>query len=121
LHKHKADYTLAFRALTDAADGIDAALIALLGDGEDTRVWLARWRGQRDNDAAVSMRALNPKFIPRNHRVEEALAAATEGDLAPLHTLLKVLSRPFDELPGFGKFSEPPEDNSAPYRTFCGT
>jgi uncharacterized protein YdiU (UPF0061 family) len=121
LHRHKADYTLAFRALSDCADGLDATLLALLGDGEEARAWLGRWRNQLADGASIAMHAVNPKFIPRNHRVEEALVAATAGDLDPLHTLLKVLSQPFEEQPGRGKFASPPEDGAVPYRTFCGT
>jgi uncharacterized protein YdiU (UPF0061 family) len=121
LQSHRADYTLALRYLADAADGNDATLLALLGYGDDVRGWLARWRPQLADNAAAAMRAVNPKFIPRNHRVEEVLAAAVVGDLAPLHTLLKVLAKPFDEHPGFGKYAEPPEETGVPYRTFCGT
>jgi uncharacterized protein YdiU (UPF0061 family) len=68
------------------------------------------------------MRRVNPAFIPRNHRVEEALSAAVErGDYAPFETLLKILSRPFDDQPEFVAFAEPAPEGSECYRTFCGT
>ncbi|MFO1251793.1 MAG: hypothetical protein U1E77_11830 [Inhella sp.] len=62
-------------------------------------------------------------MIPRNHRVEEALAAASdEDDLAPFETLLAALRRPFDEDPALTRFTEPaPPAQTACYRTFCGT
>lgn len=63
----------------------------------------------------------NPVYVPRNHLVEEALAAAPD-DLAPLQRLLEVLSAPFDERPGLERYAEPaPGDFGTTYRTFCGT
>ncbi|MDP8968454.1 MAG: hypothetical protein M3N04_07635, partial [Actinomycetota bacterium] len=63
-----------------------------------------------------------PAYIPRNHRVEEALAAATAGDLGPLRRLLDVLARPFEERPGLEPYAEPASPSfDATYRTFCGT
>ena len=43
------------------------------------RRWVARWRAL-DPDADA-MDRVNPVYIPRNHLVEEALAAAAAGDL----------------------------------------
>jgi uncharacterized protein YdiU (UPF0061 family) len=66
------------------------------------------------------MDRVNPVYVPRNHLVEEALDAATAGDLAPLERLLEAFSRPFEERPGLERYAEPgPEDLG--YRTFCGT
>ena len=121
MQQNRADYTLAFRALADAAEGLNQSLLALLNASPEATEWLARWRPLLAADAANAMFRVNPKYIPRNHRVEEALSAATAGDLAPLKTLLLVSQRPFDEQPGFAAFAEPPEDTSTPYRTFCGT
>ena len=72
---------------------------------------------------ATRMRQVNPWVIPRNHRVEEALAAASEhGDLAPFERLLAALRRPYDEDPAFARYAEPaPAQVSAGYQTFCGT
>ncbi len=65
------------------------------------------------------MRRANPAFIPRNHRVEEALSAAVErDDYAPFETLLKILARPFDEQLEFAAFAEPPPEGQGHYRTF---
>ena len=65
------------------------------------------------------MRRVNPAFIPRNHRVEEALSAAVEdGDYAPFETLLNILSRPFDDQPEFAAFAEPAPEGRGRYQTF---
>jgi uncharacterized protein YdiU (UPF0061 family) len=68
------------------------------------------------------MRRVNPAFIPRNHRVEQIIAAATErGDLAPFEELLKVLSQPYREQPGFEAYAAAPRPEERVLRTFCGT
>ena len=67
------------------------------------------------------MDRVNPVYIPRNHLVEEALAAATDGDLEPFRRLLDVLARPYDERPGLEVYAAPAPVSSVPYRTFCGT
>jgi serine/tyrosine/threonine adenylyltransferase len=63
----------------------------------------------------------NPVYIPRNHLVEEALTAGTDGDLAPLEQLLEVLSAPYDERAGLERYAEPAPEDFGRYRTFCGT
>jgi uncharacterized protein YdiU (UPF0061 family) len=72
---------------------------------------------------AQRMRRVNPWLIPRNQRVEEALAAASDdGDLAPFEHLLAALRQPFAEDPALARYAEPaPADFMAGYRTFCGT
>ena len=67
------------------------------------------------------MDRVNPLYIPRNHLVEEALTAATAGDLGPLHQLLDVLSRPFGERPGLASYAAPAPTGGVPYVTYCGT
>jgi uncharacterized protein YdiU (UPF0061 family) len=69
------------------------------------------------------MRRVNPWLIPRNHRVEAALdAASDEGDLGPFEQLLNALRRPYDEDPDLSRYAEPaPGDFMAEFRTFCGT
>jgi uncharacterized protein YdiU (UPF0061 family) len=67
------------------------------------------------------MDLVNPVYIPRNHLVEEALTAATAGDLAPMHELVAVLERPFTERPGLERYAAPAPASFAGYRTFCGT
>ena len=122
------DYTLAFRHLADAVLGREEAIRALFTEPPAYDRWSKHWRERlaREEVApperAQAMRRANPAFIPRNHRVEEALSAAVErGDYAPFETLLKILSRPFDDQPEFAAFAEPPPEGRGCYQTFCGT
>ena len=68
------------------------------------------------------MDRVNPVYIPRNHLVEDALSAATGGDLGPFDELVAVVRSPYDERPGLEGYAAPaPADFGAAYRTFCGT
>ncbi len=70
---------------------------------------------------AESMDRANPIYIPRNHLIEEALAAATAGDLAPVGQLLDAVTAPYDERPGLEHYAGPAPDDFGSYQTFCGT
>ncbi|MBL6453693.1 YdiU family protein [Belnapia sp. T6] len=122
-----ADFTLTFRFLAEAAadPAGDAALVALFPGYAG---WAPRWRARVEAESATpaeraaAMRAVNPAFIPRNHRVEAALAAATEReDFAPFEELLAVLARPFEDQPHFAAYAAPPEPEQRVLQTFCGT
>jgi serine/tyrosine/threonine adenylyltransferase len=127
LHAQGVDFTLAWRRLADAAAGDESKLRALFAEPAALDAWLARWRSRSpDGDSAeraARMRLASPWIIPRNHRVEEALAAASDADdLKPFERLLAALRRPFDEAPELAPYAEPaPADVTACYRTFCGT
>jgi uncharacterized protein YdiU (UPF0061 family) len=144
LHAGRADHTLAWRRLADAAAGDEAPLRALFLDAAAPDAWLVRWRERcaRDDEGgamesgsvsggavapgelrAARMRSVNPWVIPRNHRVEEALAAASDDDdLGPFDRLLAALRRPYDEVADNAAYAEPaPVEVTACYRTFCGT
>jgi serine/tyrosine/threonine adenylyltransferase len=87
--------------------------------------WHARWQTrlsqqpQTRDEVSQLMRRSNPAFIPRNHKVEEALAAANGGDLKPLHALLEVITRPWDHDRELPDYSQP--GSGAGYKTYCGT
>lgn len=120
LERERADYTSTFRALSGAARGDAAGLEASLGADPALAGWLDRWRVHAP-DAEV-MDAANPIYVPRNHLVEEALAAATAGNLEPLGWLTTVLSTPFTERAGAERYAQPAgPDFAAGYQTFCGT
>jgi uncharacterized protein YdiU (UPF0061 family) len=133
LQTGRVDFTSAWRRLADAAAGDDAPLRALFAHGRDPDAWLARWRARCAADdgsalpagaeRALRMRAVNPRVIPRNHRVEEALSAAADDDrLEPFERLLDALRRPFDDAPELAPYAEPAAATvTAGYRTFCGT
>ncbi len=136
LHAQQVDFTLAWRRLADAAEGNEAPLRALFAGQPGLDRWLQRWRERctaedantADDESpaaarAERMRRVNPWLIPRNHRVEEALdAASDEGDLALFGQLLNALQRPFAEDPALARYAEPaPGEFMAEFRTFCGT
>jgi len=123
-----ADFTLTFRYLCDSAEQIDDGLRSLFDNASALDVWLAKWRERlaletvAPADRAASMRAVNPKYIARNHRVEAVIAAAQErADFAPLDELLNVLSAPFDDRPEFAAYADPPRPEEVVLQTFCGT
>jgi serine/tyrosine/threonine adenylyltransferase len=125
-----ADFTLTFRRLARCVDepADDVSLLELFEPSSGIADWLRRWRERLASDPqdaserAASMRGVNPAFIPRNHRVEAALeAASTSGDFAPFHQLLKILERPYDDQPGCAEFEQPPQPAERVHRTFCGT
>ena len=130
MHDNGADFTLTFRRLCAAAADPDADARArvLFADPQAYDRWAGLWRarfaadGQRPDARTAAMRAVNPAVIPRNHRVERALAAAIdEGDLSPFTELMQVLSQPYEDRPEFADYAKPPETSERVYRTFCGT
>jgi len=130
LYEQKADYTLAFRRLADAAeDGAsDAQLGKLLELPGALTPWLAAWRERLAEETttpqarAAAMRRVNPAFIPRNHKVEEALAAAVDhGDFSLFEALNDVLAKPYEDQPAFAAYGEPPKPGEEITATFCGT
>ena len=119
LQADSVDVTSFFRALGRAARGdVEPARLLFL-DLASFDGWRERWRALAPD--ADAMDAVNPVYIPRNHLVEEALDAATAGDLAPLERLLDAVTSPFQERPGLERYAgRAPQDFGA-YRTFCGT
>jgi serine/tyrosine/threonine adenylyltransferase len=115
----RADFTLTFRQLADVIEG---------GTVPALEAWLNRWRIRllleptSTANRRTAMRAVNPAFIPRNHRVEAALdAASTRNDMAPFKELLALVQQPFDDRPGFEAWMLPAADHERVLATFCGT
>jgi protein adenylyltransferase len=129
--RNRADFTLTFRRLCEAAvnPGADADVRNRFTDPSAYDDWASRWRRRLADDGeeiaerrALAMRAVNPAFIPRNHLVEEALAAAVNNnDLSVFEKLLIVLSHPYDDQPGHQPYAEPPRPEQIVHQTFCGT
>jgi uncharacterized protein YdiU (UPF0061 family) len=123
MHETRADFTNTFRLLSDAA-AVDA-----IGDSDPAfQQWRQRWTARRarepqaDADALTLMQRSSPAVIPRNHKVEEALTAATDrGDLGPLERLMAALATPYDYARASAELSTPADADARPYRTFCGT
>jgi uncharacterized protein YdiU (UPF0061 family) len=129
-----ADFTLAFRRLSEAVEEAEAveeeapALLELFEYDSALRDWLPRWRerlareGVGSEATAARMNAVNPLYIPRNHQVERMIAAAAEqDDFGPFEALREVLADPFTEQPGREAYAEPAPATEKVFRTFCGT
>jgi uncharacterized protein YdiU (UPF0061 family) len=121
---------LTFRRLCDAAadEKADADVRALFANPTAYDSWASRWRsrlaaeGLIPDARAQAMRTVNPAFVPRNHRVEQALDAAIEyGDFSPFAELLTVLSRPYEDQADYADYANPPNADERVLRTFCGT
>ena len=137
LQQQQVDFTLAWRRLADAAAGDAKPLRALFAEPAAAEPWLARWQaccaaadageshpaGDAGPARATRMRRVNPWLIPRNHLVEQALAAASQqADLSQFNNLLVALQRPFDEDPALAPYAQPAAAQvTASYQTFCGT
>ncbi len=122
------DHTLVHRALTDVAGGGDeTALLGHFADDARAKEWLDTWRGLSP-DASL-MRRANPIYIPRNHLVEEALAAASSGganeprDLRPFDALLARITDPYTPSgnPDDERYERPAPPEFGEYTTYCGT
>jgi uncharacterized protein YdiU (UPF0061 family) len=127
---NRADFTLTFRRLCDAAaspDG-DTGVQALFVDPGAFDVWATGWRKRFDQEPeevqarAVVMRSVNPAVIPRNHLVEAALnAASLRQDFQPFEELLDAVSRLYEERPGLERYAIPARPEECVLQTFCGT
>jgi serine/tyrosine/threonine adenylyltransferase len=130
----KADFTLTFRRLGDVLG--DAALDAennarlreLFTEPAAIDDWLVRWRQrlasepQSGTERQAAMHAVNPAFIPRNHRVEAVISAAVANDDYSLfEELLTVLAKPYQDQPQFADYANPPQEHERVCQTFCGT
>jgi uncharacterized protein YdiU (UPF0061 family) len=125
--KQKVDFTLFFRQLTQVAEGDGAdALVSLFEDAAAGAKWLATWREvleapAPDAHSIEAMRRVNPIFIPRNHRVEEAIRAGMEGDFRPFERMNAVWSKPFEEQPAHSDLELSASIDERVRETFCGT
>jgi uncharacterized protein YdiU (UPF0061 family) len=127
----RADFTLTFRGLSELPTGSsseDAAVRTLFAEPAAFDAWVRIWRalqaeqGVEDAARRQGMRAVNPAFIPRNHRVQQAIDALIEAqDEGPLDALLAATARPFDDQLERAEYARPPAPHEAVHRTFCGT
>jgi uncharacterized protein YdiU (UPF0061 family) len=138
MHRNQADFTLTFRGLCDAAErgegagegarAGDARPRSLFANPQDYDEWAVRWRARLARELlqprarAEAMRQVNPAFIPRNHRIEQVIQAAVEGeDFGPFDEMSAALSQPYQPLEGFESYASPPRPSERVLRTFCGT
>jgi uncharacterized protein YdiU (UPF0061 family) len=106
----------------------DAKLHRLFANPQEYDEWARRWRERLRRDPqesqarAQAMRQINPAVIPRNHRIEQVIGAATErADFGPFIQLSTVLSQPYRAREGFESYADPPRPDERVLRTFCGT
>ena len=121
MQQNRRDYTHSFRALSD-----EKSIAAPCFADDAFAAWHTRWherlarQPQSFSEVASYMRSHNPAVIPRNHKVEEAIAAASDhGDFSVLERLLSALAKPFQDR--VDEYTYPPPASTTPYRTFCGT
>jgi uncharacterized protein YdiU (UPF0061 family) len=118
MRAQKVDFTQFFRALPAGTAR------AMFEEPEPFDAWAARREALLPADraaVAAAMDRVNPVYIPRNHRVEEALAQAAAGEMGLFHRLLDAVSRPFEQRPGLEDYTGPAPSGSAPHVTYCGT
>ncbi|NLA65123.1 MAG: hypothetical protein GX862_04205, partial [Leucobacter sp.] len=121
LHRHRIDYTRFFRALADAARGDQRELRAsyTVVDPGEPGPWFERWLAVAPDPDAMD--EVNPVYIARNALLDEALDAASAGDLAPVLRMLEAVSSPFTRRPGFERFESAGAPGLRRHVTFCGT
>jgi uncharacterized protein YdiU (UPF0061 family) len=118
LQNNELDYTLSFRELAQRVASSDEPSF-----GEFELRWRQRIGQQKNTPAEIAklMNSVNPLFIPRNHRVEQAINQAVTGDLSVFEELNTVLSQPYLEQPKLAHYAEAPEWHERVTQTFCGT
>jgi uncharacterized protein YdiU (UPF0061 family) len=126
MEEGEADFTQVFRHLpATVSAGNDQVLTRLFNQPAAIVTWLNAWRDrlqQLDADQAVAlMRRTNPVYIPRNHRIEQAIEAGNRGDLTLFHQLNQVLQDPFNEQTEFSEYEVAPTPAEVVQATFCGT
>jgi uncharacterized protein YdiU (UPF0061 family) len=128
MDEQNADFTLTFRFLSKTLIGNNKDVRSLFVNSDKFDAWLMLWQERvaqeeiPDEDIAKRMNEVNPIYIPRNHKVEEALdSAVNKNDIEPLSLLLSILVKPYEEIEGFELFTQPAPLSEVPYKTFCGT
>jgi serine/tyrosine/threonine adenylyltransferase len=127
MEAENADFTLVFRRLSQSLRGDSDAVRNLFKEPDAFNPWAERWQKRLELEdvtretVALAMDRVNPIYIPRNHKVEEALSAAVNQDMTPFSKLLDVVIHPYDEIAGNETYAEPAPTTNRPYKTFCGT
>ncbi len=126
---NQADFTLTFRALSEASVDAtrDIGVRSLFANPAAFDQWAERWRERlgheyQSGEARRSgMLSANPMFIPRNHRIQAAIADAEAGRLDKFHELADVLAHPYDDRPEYADYAKAPTPEEEVQQTFCGT
>jgi uncharacterized protein YdiU (UPF0061 family) len=127
------DYTLLFRHLADALKGEESLVYDLFNDATAFKLWVVRWKDRlkrespnitdTTSESIALMNQVNPIYVPRNHKVEEAIEAAVVGeDYSKFEILIDTLSTPYQLQVGKEEYTQPaPEEFDTSFQTFCGT
>ena len=88
--------------------------------------WLELWHkrlklNNQNNNHLELMKSVNPVVIPRNHKIEEALKTASEGNLKNFNEFLIILQTPYGNKNNILDFQQPAPITNEKYQTFCGT
>jgi uncharacterized protein YdiU (UPF0061 family) len=128
MESNKVDFTLCFRYLSKALVGDIKSIKNLFKNNIAFDNWMSLWKerisqeGISDEKIASSMNAVNPIYIPRNHKVEKALdAVVLDNNIAPFLKLHDILKSPYEEIKEFHEYEKPAKESSIRYKTFCGT
>ena len=129
LDRSKADFTQAFRGLSDVASASDAApaVREQILDLEGFDAWLGQYRARLRQESSddglrkAAMDRVNPKYVLRNHLVQAAIEQAQQGQFAEIETLRALLARPFDEQPGRDAYAAPPPPGLARVEVSCSS
>ncbi len=111
--ENQADFTRTFRGLANGSTRDEFV------DPTAFDAWASTWRGRVPD--APDLNRVNPAFIARNHRIEEAIQAALQADFAPFERLVEVLRHPYDDQPAHNDLQNAPLDQELVTQTFCGT
>ncbi|MFZ7089660.1 protein adenylyltransferase SelO [Primorskyibacter sp. 2E233] len=94
-----------------------------IADRSSFDAWATRWqeRLSAEPDPQNVMLRANPAFIPRNHRIEEMISAAVDGDDSLFHRMNRVLAHPYEDQPDDADLTRAPSKSEIVTATFCGT
>jgi uncharacterized protein YdiU (UPF0061 family) len=127
MHAGRADFTLTFRRLSDAARGAEQGFLDHFIDRPAAQAWLQRLQarhaaeGRAPAERAAAMDRVNPLYVLRNHLAELAIRAAKEGDVSEIDNLLMLLADPCTERPGFERYANLPPDWAAGIEVSCSS
>lgn len=125
---NQVDFTLFFRNLGLAAAGDDEPARSLFVDPLAFDSWAVAWRTRLGSEhrgpaeRRAAMDAVNPAFIPRNHRVEAMIRAAVDdANFDPFYEMVALLSRPYEDQRDLAHYAESPRPDERVLATYCGT